>query len=572
MTSGFTVYYVALDSQSQMLHTQQIIADIEIRKVHEKFAVSVSSDPGDNNRLSVQVSNQGTYTLEIADIWIVNKTLSTQPAKKTDIDYNDSFIPVGYGGDVLGNTPLYLVDDTYDIKVISTLGTIKTVEFDVLGGSNLLRADMYAIPPDVNIGENATIALYITNVGEATITALSPSALTLNPSGACTSLEAPPGGTTTLIGAETKFFTWQCQISGSVGTKVTFSADASGTLSGGPITSNTASDKLKVQQDDSGSGDTIVIQEDLFSKPEIFIKLPGPFGEGSGKGLYGVNVANPTDGLMNVTKVVFTAINPEGGGGFKMFKTSCAVENISPWGAAGAGDWKCILENQLLWSNLDNPITIPPRSVYSFIAKVDMGGISGGGGRDLESMPIQATVVTTSGQFGKAGYDSSINSGADVFANIFLGNGLGTIANNNINSTRTGILNNTMATFDIWLADFDTDAATKIKGLSPDGKKTILIINLPQGWTLPGGVPPNNATWNFNYNTFPDTSSQLVGTLKNDFSSDGKKITFTAQAPIVTQTKMYVFHILAHGVSQDNFSVTPLMEMVVQVCGTTACT
>ena len=52
MTSGFTVYYVALDSQSQMLNTQQLIADNEVAKIKEKFVVAASSDPGDNNRLS----------------------------------------------------------------------------------------------------------------------------------------------------------------------------------------------------------------------------------------------------------------------------------------------------------------------------------------------------------------------------------------------------------------------------------------------------------------------------------------------------------------------------------------
>ncbi|MCH8324025.1 MAG: hypothetical protein IH813_02855, partial [Thaumarchaeota archaeon] len=44
MTSGFTVYYTALDSQSQMLNAQQIIADLEVNKIREKFTVSVSTD------------------------------------------------------------------------------------------------------------------------------------------------------------------------------------------------------------------------------------------------------------------------------------------------------------------------------------------------------------------------------------------------------------------------------------------------------------------------------------------------------------------------------------------------
>ena len=579
MTSGFTVYYIALDTQSQMLDNQQIIADTEVRKVQEKFGLSVTSDSTDSYRLSVQVSNQGPYTLEIADIWIVNKTLPTQPANKTDIAYFDSFIPVGYGGNILANTPLYMVPDTYDIKVISTLGTIRTVEFDVLGGSNLLRADMYAIPPDVNIGENATIALYVTNVGEATITSLSPSALTLDPPTSCALLESPPVGTTTLIGAETKFFTWQCQISGSVGSKVTFSADASGNYDGGPITSNTASDKVQVQIDNTGSGETIVITEDLFSKPEIFPIFPGPFGEDESPpndlAIWGVNVANPTDAVMNVTKVVITTIDPQGGGGFNIFTLGCNdQENISPWGVTGTGDWACSIKNQIRWLNVTNPIQIPPRSVYPFLVKAETGGIAN---VLLDSMPIQVTVVTSAGQFGKAGFDSSMDgSNGEVFANVFLGNGLGTLNNNNINSSRTDVLNNTATTFDFWLADFDTSASTWISGES-SGDYSTLIINIPQGWTLPGGAPPDDANWRYQYSgLYPDTSSQLVAVLKTNIGDqgtpEGAKVTIIALAPVVSETKMYVFHVLGNGITSNGFSVSPLMQMVVQVCGTPACT
>jgi len=354
---------------------------------------------------------------------------------------------------------------------------------------------------------------------------------------------------------------------------------------GGPITSNNAFDKVTVQKDDSGSGETIILQEDLYSKPEIFAILPGPFGDdgpSDNQGLWGVNVANPTDGVMNVYKAVFTLLDPEGGGGFKMFKTDCPLTNISPWGAnwnfndgSFDGDWRCVLENQLRWKNNTNPIQIPARSTYSFLVRVETGGISGGGGRDLESMPVHITLVTSSGQFGKAGYDSSLDNDRDVYANVFLGNGLGTVASNNMNSTRTGVLNNTLTTFNIWLADLDASPTTSIKGQN-SGESTSLIINLPQGWTLPGGTPANNATWDFSYTPFPDTSSQLVGTLKPDLgdvaTEEGAKITFTARAPIVSETKLYVFYILANGVTHLDFTVSPLMEMVVQVCGTPACT
>ncbi len=131
MTSGFTVYYVALDSQAQMLGTQQVIADYEVAKIREKFTISVSIDSTDNDRLAILVTNEGNNVVEIVDTWIVNKTTTNEPAKKHEIKYDDAFIPARYSGDILANTPLYLSPGEYDIKVVSTLGTIVTEkEFD----------------------------------------------------------------------------------------------------------------------------------------------------------------------------------------------------------------------------------------------------------------------------------------------------------------------------------------------------------------------------------------------------------------------------------------------------------
>ncbi len=139
MTSGFTVYYVALDTQSQMLDVQQIIADTEVKKIREKFTISVSIDPNDNDRLAIQVTNEGTNVVEIADAWIVNKTATNQPAKRHEVKYDDAFIPAGFSGEILANTPLYMSPGEYDIKVVSILGTIVTEkEFDPSGAGGAI--------------------------------------------------------------------------------------------------------------------------------------------------------------------------------------------------------------------------------------------------------------------------------------------------------------------------------------------------------------------------------------------------------------------------------------------------
>jgi len=259
MTSGFTVYYVALDSQSQMLNTQQLIADQEVAKIKEKFLVAASSS-GVNNVLSVQVINTGNNLVEIADIWIINKTLASQPATKyNDLNFRDVSIPIGYGGNILENhTPLNLISDIYDIKVVSSLGTIKTVEYDVAGGSNLLSAQMVAIPQDVRYGENVTIALVVTNTGTTeTFTDVVGNTNTLSVSpNQCADPPSPIFiGPAVLSPSQSIMFFWDCIVTQPTGNTITFIANATGKLLGVPVDSNDASDSVIVRDFLAGGPD-----------------------------------------------------------------------------------------------------------------------------------------------------------------------------------------------------------------------------------------------------------------------------------------------------------------------------
>jgi len=106
---------------------------------------------------------------------------------------------------------------------------------------------------------------------------------------------------------------------------------------------------------------------------------------------------------------------------------------------------------------------------------------------------------------------------------------------------------------------------------------TKLIINIPKEWTFnsiissPGfdPIPPPI--------TYPDGSTQIVGDLSAEIDdwSDAKTITFTATAPSVSSTKMYIMHILADGTAEGSgsseFTVGPIAETVLQVCPTSGC-
>lgn len=555
MTSGFTVYYVALESQAEMIDTQQLIASTEIKKIQEKFAISAAADPSNNNQLQIQVKNQGYHPIEIADVWIINKTDTNQPATKYELDYNDAFIPAGYGGQILENTPLYLNPDLYDIKVVSTLGTIRTAELDVVNGNNYLRTELYAIPPNVHIGENVTIAMHVTNVGEFTIENVAPSLpLTVNPSSSVSSFAEITTSPVDLGPSESAFFTWHYTLGGVVGTKVNLSNYATGTLNGLTIQSNTDSDSVRMK--DSLEGELIVLNQDLLSRPEIFMVIPSPFGVDDETALWGVNVVNPTPINMNVSKVTISAITTRPQKQDKIFDEDfCNPITVAPTPSS----WSCPAQNQIMWKDINNPLKIPPYSAFPFLVKTNPGFLAGAFD-DLETVLIQADLFTTLGEFGKTGYGSSIDNKGNALVNVFLSTVPDSTLNTDIYSYKAGILAGTPQTFHATLADFDFDSSYKIAA----GAK--LIINVPKDWTGVSFTPDTD--FDITQQTVL-TQTQIVGETKFQIQSGGKSITFSATPPCVENIQMFVMYILADGrvihSTESDFSLGPLAEIILQV-------
>lgn len=555
MTSGFTVYYVALESQAEMIDTQQLIASTEIKKIQEKFAISAAADPSNNNLLQIQVKNQGNHPIEIADVWIINKTDTNQPATKYELDYNDAFIPAGYGGQILENTPLYLNPDFYDIKVVSILGTIRTAELDVVNGNNYLRTELYAIPPNVHIGENVTIAMHVTNVGEFTIENVVPSLpLTVNPSSSVSSFVEITTSPVDLGPSESAFFTWHYTLGGVVGIKVNLSNYATGTLNGLTIQSNTDSDSVRMK--DSLEGELIVLNQDLLSRPEIFMVIPSPFGVDDETALWGVNVVNPTPINMNVSKVTISAITTRPQKQDKIFDEDfCNPVTVAPTPSS----WTCPAQNQIMWKDINNPLKIPPYSAFPFLVKTNPGFLAGNFD-DLETVLIQADLFTTLGEFGKTGYGSSIDNKGNALVNVFLSTVPDSTLNTDIYSYKAGILASTPQTFHATLADFDSGSSYKIAAGAN------LIINVPKDWTNVSFTPDTD--FDITKQTVL-TQTQIVGVTNFQIQSGGKSITFTATPPCVENTQMFVMYILAYGrvihPTESDFSMGPLAEIILQV-------
>ncbi len=385
LTAGFSTFFVAMDVQSDTVNAQRTISNSIIEKTQEKFSIGVATD--DTNpwhKLGIQVKNEGSNPIQISNIWIINKTQAGLPAKNIPINSSDAYIPAGYSLSILETQRLTINpalipgdDDLYDIKVVSTIGTIKQTELSV-GGNNYLQAELFTIPPDVAHNENVTLALRVTNVGPTDVTGITPNALLVD--GAEITIPSPhpwvngvPELVTPLLvpvdlkPSQSTIFSWHTQLNaaGTFGDKMKFTNSASGIESstGFVVSSNVASDKMTVRDPNGGggSGTEVIIKQELFGKPQIFMLFPNAIGKDpTERAAWGVMVANPTDQPMEITKVVITALSPRTTASDKIFMPDCHKKSdnhepltIPPTRGltipGGDPAWTCPEANQLMW-------------------------------------------------------------------------------------------------------------------------------------------------------------------------------------------------------------------------------
>ncbi|MEX0863154.1 hypothetical protein [Nitrosopumilus sp.] len=560
---------LALDAQTDIVTTQRMISDIELKKQQENFGIAVSTDA--NNLLSISVTNLGQNPVGIESFWIINKTLTAEPATRYDINYTDSFVTGGATTQILTSQSLYMIPDIYDIKVVSSLGTIEIAELDVgVGGSssNSLRSVLVTAPPDVVLGQNVTIGMVVTNIGQLPITDVTPLQPAVNPLGVVIETSGPNLSSVDLIPGESFLFLWDYVLDGTADTVVNFSNYATGIdQNANLVQSNIATDTSILREDANGDiaeTELIILTQDLLAKPELFIIMPAPFGESGQQGVWGVNVVNPVDKDLEVSKIVFTATSTRYTGGDEIFTdnngNACGAAHVD---ASVGGTWSCPMPNQLMWKNLNDPLTVPGFSTVSFLAYVEPGFI-GSSGDFLETVPVDITVYTTLGQFGKSGYATSYNEGSTTLPNVFLTDEPGSIASANILSSLNGIPSGSIVKLNATLTDFDTTVTRVIQGID-----SRLIVNIPKGWTNPSIINAPGFTMD-PIATFADGSSQIVGVLNSDITgpADTQTIELQVTAPDVTSTQLYVMYILADGISNSgngDVAVGPLAEVVLQV-------
>ncbi len=563
MIAGFSAMSLALDSQTDIVNTQRVVADTELKKQQEQFDIVVSTDV--DNILNISVDNQGQNPVEISRIWITNKTLPTQPAKPFSVNSNDAFVPSGFKSNILTTQPLYIIPDTYDVKVISTLGTVRTSELSDGTFSNGLRAELITDPPDVIVGQNVTVAMLVTNTGSETIYNVRPNSLGFASTGTghvvSSSSHIPTFAD--LNGGASVMFSWDYQVDGDSGDQLTFSGIATGD---GGYSTGMVSDVsvLRLPTDGSTGGtDPDIVNDELLARPQLFFVIPSSQGKSEdAQAIWGINVVNPINADMEVSKLVITAFAPGSQNNDKLFDRgggACVFNPISP--VLGTDpNWSCPSENAIMWQST-TPVTIPANSTKSFLTKVEPGKPSGT--VSLESVVVQGSVFTTLGSFGKAGYQSTMSGTDSSIVNVHLTTDPSNPrTSSNIKSSVIGIIPNSVRTFNVTLADMDTVSTTTINS----GAK--LIINVPKDWTSVTVTSSNGFTGTPTVTQFGDNSHQIVGVTSatlGSVSNVANTISFTAKAPNITTDRLYVMYVLAQGQTNSDFSIGPLAEIVLQV-------
>jgi len=578
LSAGFSTFFVAMDVQSDTINAQRTISDSIIEKTQEQFSIGVATDDiNDWPTLGIQVKNEGPNPIQISNIWIVNKSLPDQPAKNIPISHSDAFIPPGYGLSILENQFLQMKDptktpgfpDLYDIKVVSAIGTIKQTEISV-GGNNYLQAELFTIPPDARLNENVTLALRVTNVGPTDVTGIAPD-LDFAPNGIEpgkeTWLSVPefplkPGGIpqspVDLQPSESVIFSWQSTLTntGTVGEKVKFTNSASGIESstGFGVSSNSASDKMAVQDDLGGSsGEEVVLKDELFAQPGIFMTVPNMFGDDNEEAIWAVTVANPTAAPMIVTKISVSVLFAGANDNHKIFETPCPNTDYT---AIPTNYWSCPNQNQLVWYDDTSPFythSIPPRSAYTFLLTVLPGGVTSPPG--LDSVVLHTAVFTTLGTFGETKWVTAMSKTTEALVNVYMTDDTTAPYDDvtQIKADRLGIGPGDTETFHIVLDDRNISSQHIEAGAQ-------LIINIPRDWVVTGPITDDGFTGTPTLTIFDDDSSQIVGILTSDLLSGGKMITFSAIAPSPSCDKMYVMHVLANGQTNNDRPIGPVSK------------
>jgi len=186
MVATFSVLGIALNTQTDIVSTARDVSATDLKKQQEEFGIGVSTNG--TEILSIDVNNVGQNPVEIFTVVMTNVTDLGFPTTIIEIPSDTSFIPSGDEDDVVSTLDLKMklapssnLTSTYNFKIISSLGTIKTATLQCsftecgsvsVGGDLIIQ--LFADGPTGVNTKISTIIMFVTNTADFEYTDVTP--------------------------------------------------------------------------------------------------------------------------------------------------------------------------------------------------------------------------------------------------------------------------------------------------------------------------------------------------------------------------------------------------------------
>ncbi|MBI3253911.1 MAG: hypothetical protein HYZ56_04305, partial [Nitrosopumilales archaeon] len=270
MVGAFTAFILMMQTNSNFLNTQLDTTQNEIQKIQGQFTIAAAYDDTGavGKRLCVSVKNSGSTPLEIADLFIVNKTNNV--VRQFDIDFRDAFVPASSIRQILDNQPITLRPGIHDIKVVSTSGIVQTTELKVFATSSpdpRFNVTAFAYPVNAASGQNVTIGMHVFNRMNTTLINVQPNGDPLvDPEEAVSEgfNFVTRGNITRLDPNESTMFMWEPEFVGGVGSKLEFTVRAKALVEGCTSSSYIFNEESTLVKVVPG------VRKEIIAKPELF--------------------------------------------------------------------------------------------------------------------------------------------------------------------------------------------------------------------------------------------------------------------------------------------------------------
>lgn len=579
MVGAFTAFILMMQTNSEFLVTQLGTSQNEIQKIQGQFTITAAYDSAIGNRLCVSVKNSGSTPLEIADLFIVNKTNNV--VRQFDIDFRDAFVPVSSIRQILENQPITLTSGRiYDIKVVSTSGNVQTTELKVFSGSSpdpRLNSTVFVYPANAPSGVNVTVGLQVYNRANTTLINVQPNngRPSVDPAESVAENAFPLITNLTISRLdpnEDVLFLWDPEIIGGVGSKLTFTANAKALVEG-----CTSSSFITSEQDSARVKVIPGVKKQILASPETLVSFPSPFGSSATKGVFSLVVQNPTSKPFTVSQVAILIITPDS---TDSLQSSIGVTpTVSDWTRS---------RNVLTWKG--TPVSIPAFDMKEFIVRAEPSA-------SIKTAPINGiifNVYSSFGQFGKGPFTLGTLATSTAIVNTYAQNSFTTATQGGspvfaISDVQSGT---TCQKFHFTISNNGSASVDSNTGSSflSTSSNSYLLINIPAGLrdiqdkdgdgikSEGGGSDPCDTADQISSDFVPhaliefeDGSKQkavaLIGPL---LIQTARTYTMTATMPTISVPAHYIFTLTANGTASSAL-VGPLAEIDVQVCPTAGC-